>query len=57
MPPRHSHCPAWGKTCNSCKRPNHMSAVCRQPSTASGLIAHVKYQTDGDTFTSANAIQ
>ena len=34
-----------------------MSAVCRQPSTASGLIAHVQYQTDGDTFTSASAIQ
>ena len=57
MPPHHSHCPAWGKTCSSCKRLNHMSVVCRQPSTASGLIVHVQYQTDNDTFTCANAIQ
>ena len=23
-------CPAWGKTCNNCGRPNHFRAVCRQ---------------------------
>ena len=33
---RHS-CPAWGKTCNKCKRTNHFAAVCRSSSTATIL--------------------
>ena len=57
MPPRHSHCPAWGKTCSFCKRQNHMSGVCRQPSTARGLVGHVKYNADADHFTSDKAIE
>ncbi len=57
MPPRHSHCPAWGKTCSFCKRQNHMSAVCRQPSSARGLLAHMQYKADADHFTSVNALE
>ena len=34
-----------------------MSAVCRQPSSARGLLAHVQYKADADHFTSANALE
>ena len=57
LPPRHSHCPAWGKTCTLCKRPNHLSAVCRQPSTVRGLIAHVQFNPNANHFTSATAME
>ena len=41
-------CPAWGKTCNNCKRPNHFSAVC-QSSTRSD-VAHVSWDPDAAVF-------
>ena len=38
---RHLKYPAWGKTCNNCKIPNHLVSVCHQKSSesASALIA------------------
>ena len=50
-PPHHSHCPAWGKLCDTCKKPNHFAPVCRT-ATASGLVAHVHYDSNIDAFTS-----
>ena len=51
-PPRHSHCPAWGRLCDTCKKPNHFAPVCRKPTaTASGLVAHVHYDSNIDAFT------
>ncbi len=57
LPPRHSHCPAWGKFCDECKKPNHQTSVCHRDSFASGLIAHVHYNPEIDSFTSPDAIQ
>ena len=52
-PPRHSHCPAWGKLCDTCKKPNHFAPVCRKSTaTASSLVAHVHYDSNIDAFTS-----
>ena len=56
---RATECPAWGKICNSCQRPNHFAAVCRQSASANSvLIAHVHYDPSKDQFTgSRNCIQ
>ena len=55
--PRHSHCPAWGKSCTNCNLPNHTATVCRKPSTTSSLIAHVQYNSNADSFSSPNILQ
>ena len=56
---RSSHCPAWNKTCSACKRPNHFAAVCRNKTApaAYSLVAHVKYDSDDDLFTSPDTLQ
>ena len=54
--PRHSHCPAWGKLCNSCKKPHHFAVVCGQ-SQASALIAHAHLNQGTALFTSPESIQ
>ena len=52
-PPRHSHCPAWGKLCDTCKKPNIFAPVCCKPTaTVSSLVAHVHYDSNIDAFTS-----
>ena len=52
-PPRHSHCPTWGKLCDTCKKPNHFAPVChKSTATASGLVVHVHYDSNIDAFTS-----
>ena len=57
-PPRHSHCPAWGKLCDTCKKPNHFAPVCRKSTaTASSLVAHVHYDSNIDAFTSPENIE
>ena len=57
-PPRHSHCPAWGKICSACRKPNHTSDVCRinkatasQFSESNSLIAHVQLDIHTDLYT------
>ena len=45
-PPRHSHCPAWGKTCQICNKPNHQASACRQQSSANSLMAHIQLSND-----------
>ena len=52
---RRAKCPAWGKTCNTCKKENHFSSVCRQqhPSdSANALIASVTYDFKSKAYTS-----
>ena len=52
--PRHTHCPAWGQICSTCKKPNHFDAVCRKVTNsafARALVAHVHYNKDNDIFT------
>ena len=55
--PRHSHCPAWGKSGTNCNLPNHTATVCRKPSTTSSLIAHVQYNSNANSFSSPNTLQ
>ena len=31
-------CPAWGKTCSKCKKPNHFTSVCRRRYAANASI-------------------
>ena len=53
---RPKDCPAWGKSCHNCNRPNHFYSVCRQPKrdSASAIIAHVRYNQHNDSVTSAH---
>ena len=66
--PHHSHCPAWGKLCQTRKKPKHFALVCRKPSETNAiidspqletgsLIAHVQYNSANDIFTSSDALQ
>lgn len=43
---RAGNCPAWGKACTKCKRPNHFARVCRQKPGDS--TAHVQENDDPD---------
>ena len=67
-PPQHSHSPAWGKLCQTCKKPNHFALACHklsetntiidspQPEIGS-LIAHVQYKSTNDIFTFSKTLQ
>ena len=59
MMERSTLCPAWGKDCLYCKKPNHFADVCRKKnpesepdSSAEALIAHVRHSGDGYTTAS-----
>ena len=54
-PSRAQECPAWGKTCEVCQKPNHLSRVCyrKSPDTSARslfLVAHVYYDADSDIY-------
>ena len=51
-----SKCPAWGKTCQYCHKPNHFVCVCPQkpPENAIALIAYLTYDNVKDVFTINN---
>ena len=56
-PPRHTHCPAWGKQCSHCKRDNHFEAVCRRglpSSNACALVCHIQYDSKKDMYSTAD---
>ena len=45
---------AQGKFCDTCKKPNHFAPVCcKSTATASGLVAHVHYDSSTDAFASS----
>ena len=53
---RSTKCPAWGHECEKCGRSNHFSKVCFREElsvNSVNLVAHVKYNPQQDSFTSA----
>ena len=68
-PPRNTHCPAWGKQCQSCQRFNHQANVClHRPSEANciegssaedtpSLIAHVQYSSQSDCYSASDSLE
>ena len=59
---RHRTCPAWGKTCTKCGKPNHFAKVCRLKDSIRNvadaefadmdLVAHVTFDQKTNTYTS-----
>ena len=59
---RHRTCPAWGKTCTNCGKPNHFAKVCRLKDSIRNvadaefadmdLVAHVTFDQKTNTYTS-----
>ena len=43
---KRSACPAYGKTCNSCGKPDHFSPVCRSTRRAQNAVRHIEETTD-----------
>ena len=42
------HCPAWGKKCSTCHKPNHFSTVCKSQNKQKKQSSHVSI-VDQDT--------
>ena len=49
-----SDCPAWGKTCNSCKRPNHFDKVCERRESRSSYAGGMTSGSEEDFFTDSD---
>ena len=45
-----SDCPAWGKTCNACKRPNHFDKVCERRASRSSYAGGLTSGSEEDFF-------
>ena len=56
---RSQKCPAWGKTCNNCKLPNHFIKVCRKPKTETveALLANVTYDKVNNVYKAAEVTE
>ena len=47
---RQGRCPAWGKTCNKCRKRNHFAAMCRSEPRAAHEVEAVNQPADDAVF-------